>query len=160
MGFLRVGHNWVTSLSLFTFMHWRRKWQPTPVFLPGQSQGQGSLVGCHQELRRFGHDWSDLAAAGTIQITSGEAFPDISVGKESAFYIGNPGLIPGWGRSHGEGLSYPLQYSWTSFVALLVKNPLAMWETWVLIPGLGRSSGEGKGNPLQYPGVKNSMDCV
>ena len=39
--------NWATSLSLFTFMHWRRKWQPTPVFLPGESQGQGSLVGCH-----------------------------------------------------------------------------------------------------------------
>ena len=37
---------WVTSLPLFTFMHWRRKWQPTPVFLPGESQGQGSLVGC------------------------------------------------------------------------------------------------------------------
>ena len=35
-----------TSLSLFTFMHWRRKWQPTPVFLPGESQGQGGLVGC------------------------------------------------------------------------------------------------------------------
>ena len=46
MGSLRVGHNWATSLSLFTFMHWRRKWQPTPVFLPGESQGQGSLVGC------------------------------------------------------------------------------------------------------------------
>ena len=46
MGSLRVGHDWVTSLSLFTFMHWRRKWQPTPVFLPGESQGQRSLVGC------------------------------------------------------------------------------------------------------------------
>ena len=44
MGSLRVGHNWVTSLLLFTFMHWRRKWQPTPVFLPGESQGQGSPV--------------------------------------------------------------------------------------------------------------------
>ena len=43
---LRVGHDWATSLSLFTFMHWRRKWQPTPVFLPGESQGWGSLVGC------------------------------------------------------------------------------------------------------------------
>ena len=43
---LRVGHDWATSLSLFTFMHWRRKWQPTPVFLPGESQGQGNLVGC------------------------------------------------------------------------------------------------------------------
>ena len=47
MGSLGVGHDWVTLLSLFTFMHWRRKWQPTPVFLPGESQGQRSLVGCH-----------------------------------------------------------------------------------------------------------------
>ena len=46
MGSPRVGHDWATSLSLFTFMHWRRKWQPTPVFLPGESQGWGSLVGC------------------------------------------------------------------------------------------------------------------
>ena len=38
----RVRHNWAISLSLFTFMHWRRKWQPTPVFLPGESQGQGA----------------------------------------------------------------------------------------------------------------------
>ena len=45
MGSLGVGHDWATSLSLFTFMHWRRKWQPTPVFLPGESQGRGSLVG-------------------------------------------------------------------------------------------------------------------
>ena len=47
MGSLRVRHDWATSLSLFTFMHWRRKWQPTPVFFPGESQGQRSLVGCH-----------------------------------------------------------------------------------------------------------------
>ena len=47
MGSLRVGHDSVTSLSLFTSMHWRRKWQPTPVFLPGESQERGSLVGCH-----------------------------------------------------------------------------------------------------------------
>ena len=46
MGSLKVRHDWVTLLSLFTFMHWRRKWQPIPVFLPGESQGQGSLVGC------------------------------------------------------------------------------------------------------------------
>ena len=45
MGWLGVRHDWATSLSLFTFMHWRRKWQPTPVFLPGESQGRGSLVG-------------------------------------------------------------------------------------------------------------------
>ena len=46
MGSLGVGHGWPISHSLFTFMHWRRKWQPTPVFLPGESQGRGSLVGC------------------------------------------------------------------------------------------------------------------
>ena len=54
MGLLRVGHDWATSLSLFIFMQWRRKWQPTPVFLPGESQGQGTLLGCglwsHTEL--------------------------------------------------------------------------------------------------------------
>ena len=46
MGSLRVGQDSATSLSLFTFMHWRRKWQPTPVFLPGESQGLRSLMGC------------------------------------------------------------------------------------------------------------------
>ena len=55
MGALGVGHDWATSLSLFTFMHWRRKWQPTPVFLPGESQGRGSLVGC----RLWGRTASD-----------------------------------------------------------------------------------------------------
>ena len=47
MASLRVGHDCATSLSLFSFMHWRRKWQPTPVFLPGESQERRSLVGCH-----------------------------------------------------------------------------------------------------------------
>ena len=55
MRLLRVGHDWETLLSLFTFMHWRRKWQPTPVFLPGESQGRGSLVGC----RLWGRTESD-----------------------------------------------------------------------------------------------------
>ena len=71
MGSLRVGHDWATSLSLFTFMHWRRKWQPTPVFLPGESQGRGEpagllSMGCH----KVGHDWSNLAAAAAgLRIT-------------------------------------------------------------------------------------------
>jgi len=56
VGSLGVGHDWPTSLSLFTFMHWRRKWQPTPVFLPGESQGRGSLVGC----RLWGRTESDM----------------------------------------------------------------------------------------------------
>ena len=62
-GSRRVRHNWATALSLFTFMHWRRKWQPTPVFLPGESQGQGSVVGCRLWGCRVGHGWCNLAAA-------------------------------------------------------------------------------------------------
>ena len=66
MGSQRVGHNWVTSLSLFTFMHWRRTWQPSPMFLPGESQGwePGGLpsMGSH----RVGHEWRDLAAAAAV----------------------------------------------------------------------------------------------
>ena len=59
MGSHRVRHDWATSLSLLTFMHWRRKWQPTPVFLPGESQGWGSLVGC----RLWGRTESDMTEA-------------------------------------------------------------------------------------------------
>ena len=58
-------------------------------------------------------------------------FPHSSVGKESACNAGDPGLIPGWARSPGEGIGYPFQCSWASVVAQLVKNPPAMWETWV-----------------------------
>ena len=71
MGSLGVGHDWVTSLSLFTFMHWRRKWQPTPVFLPRESQGRGSLVGCHLwDHNRVRHDCNDLAATAAYEFSS------------------------------------------------------------------------------------------
>ena len=89
-----------------------------------------------------------------------QGFPDSPVGKESTCNAGDPGSIPGSGRSAGEGIDYPLQYSWVFLVAQLVKNPPAMGETWVLIPGLGRSPGEGKGYPLQCSGLENSMDCI
>ena len=56
MGSLRVGQDSATSLSLFIFLHWRRQRQPTPVFLPGESQGRGSLVGC----RLWGRTESDM----------------------------------------------------------------------------------------------------
>ena len=59
MASLGVGHDSATSLSLFTFMHWRRKWQATPVFLPGESQGRGSLVGAVL----WGHTESDITEA-------------------------------------------------------------------------------------------------
>ena len=58
-------------------------------------------------------------------------FPDSSVAKESTCNAGDSGLIPGSGRSPGEGIGYPLQYSWASLVAQLIKNPPAMQETWV-----------------------------
>ena len=73
MGSRRVRHDWRTSLSLFTFMHWRRKWHPSPVFLPGESQGRepGGLpsMGSH----RVGHDWSDLAAAAADYSSPGSS---------------------------------------------------------------------------------------
>ena len=84
-------------------------------------------------------------------------FPDSSVGKESTCSAGDPNLIPGLGRSPGEGIGYPLQYSWASFVVQLVKNPPAMWEIWVQSLGWERFPGEGKGYPLQYYGLENSM---
>ena len=82
-------------------------------------------------------------------------FPGSLAGKESVCHSGDLGSIPGSGRSPGEGIGYPLQYSWVSLVAQLVKNLPAMWETWV-----GRSPGEGKGYPLQYSGLENSMNCI
>ena len=90
-----------------------------------------------------------------------EGFPDSSVGKESACNAGDPGSIPVLGRSPGEGIGYPLQYSWASLVAQMVKKKSACnvgdlgW-----IPGLGRSPGEGKVYPPQYSGLENSMDCT
>jgi len=86
-------------------------------------------------------------------------FPDSSVGKESTCKAGDPSSIPGSGRSAGEGVGYPLQYSWDSLVAQLVKNPSAVWDLGSIF-GFGRSPEEGKGYPLQYSGLENSMDCI
>ena len=87
-------------------------------------------------------------------------FPDSSVGKEFSCNAGDPGSIPGLGRSAGEGIGYRLQYSWASLVAQQVKNPPAMRVDLGSIPGLGRSPGEGKGYPLQYSGLENSMGRI
>ena len=89
MGSLGVEHDWATSLSLFTFMHWRRRRQPTPVFLPGESQGRGSLVGCRLWSCTEWHDRSDLAAAAArtpgIGMTCGVS------------------CVMGWNLSEGKG---------------------------------------------------------
>ena len=82
--------------------------------IPGTGEPGGlPSMGSH----RVGHDWSDLAAA--------------AADRESACNAGNPSSIAGSERSPGEGISYPLQYSWVSLVAQMVKNPPAMKETWV-----------------------------
>ena len=80
-------------------------------------------------------------------------FPSSSVGKESACNAGDPGSIPGSGRSAGEGIDYPPQCSWASLVAQLVKNLPAMWESWV--PSLGWEAPLEKGKaptPVFWPG--------
>ena len=69
-GSLTVRHDWATSLSLFTFMHWRRKWQPTPVFLPRESQGWGSLEGC----RLWVHTESDMTEVSSSSIIMKECW--------------------------------------------------------------------------------------
>ena len=85
-------------------------------------------------------------------------FPGSSAGKESTCNEGEPGLITGLGRSTGEGIGYPLQYSWVSLVA---QNPPGGKESTCSvgdlgsIPGLGRPSGEGHGNPLRYSCLEN-----
>ena len=71
-------------------------------------------------------------------------FPGSSVGKESAYNAGDPSSIPRSGRSAGEGISYPLQYSWASLVAQLVKNLPAIWETWLQSLGWEDPLEEGK----------------
>ena len=87
-------------------------------------------------------------------------FPSSSAGKVSACNAGDPGSIPGLGRSTREGIGYPLQYSWASLVAQAGKESAHNAGDLGLIPGLGRSPGEEKGYPLQYSGLGNSLDCI
>ena len=100
MGSRRVGHDWATSLSLFTFMHWRRKWQPTPVFFPGESQGQGSLVGCHL----WGRTESDTTEA-TWQQQQQEVFK-----VRLRYYVASTKLYTGT-RLSGEQTPWTLKHA-------------------------------------------------
>ena len=86
--------------------------------------------------------------------------PDSSAGKESACNAGDPSSIPGSERSSGEGISYPLQYSWASLVVQLVKNPPATQEIWDRSLGWENSPREGKGYPLQNSSLENSMEFI
>ena len=87
-------------------------------------------------------------------------FPDSSVGKESTCNAGDPGLIPGSGKSSGEGIGYLLQCFWASLVAQWVKNLPAMWETWVWFLGWDYALENEIWRTLQYSGLENSMGCI
>ena len=86
-------------------------------------------------------------------------FPDSSVGKESACKAGDPGLIPGLGRSPAERIGYPLQFLGFP-CGSAGKESACNTEDLGSIPGLGRSPGKGKGYPVQYSDLENSMDCI
>ena len=94
---------------------------------PGVGEGQGSLACCSP----WGHKESDTTESRSLAILYLKGFPHSSVGKESTCNAGDAGSIPGLGKPPEEGIGYPLQYSWASLVTQLVKNPPAMWETWV-----------------------------
>ena len=81
-----------------------------------------------------------------------------SAGEESTCNAGDPSSISGSGRSPGEGIGYPHQYSWASLVAQVVKNWPAMWDTWVQSLGWEDPPEKGMASPLQYSGLENSMD--
>ena len=87
---------------------------------------------------------SDLPQRTVGTSTELLGFPDRSIGKESPCNAGDPSSILGSGRSTGERIGYPLQYSWASLVAQLGKNPPAMWETWVGSLGWGDPPEKGK----------------
>ena len=84
-----------------------------------------------------------MRACGLLLVLACPSF-DSSNGKESACSAGDPGLIPWSVRSDGEGIGYPLQYSWASLVTQLVKNLPAMWETWVQFLGWEDPQQKGK----------------
>ena len=106
-------------------------------------------------MRKIGKDNMNIQLHPLTAMTATElpSAPESSVGKESACNAGDPGLIPGSGRSTGEGIVYPLQYSRASLVARLVNNPPAMRETWVRSLGWEDPLEKGKATtPVFWPG--------
>ena len=122
MGSKRVGHNWVTSLSFFTFMHWRRKWQP------GESQGQQSLVGCRLwGLHRVRHDWSNLAAADLL--TAEKRGLCLFLNEECCFYVNQSEIVRDMAQQLREQIikrKEKLANSWDNW------NSIWSWALWLL----------------------------
>ena len=132
MGSLRVGHDWATSLSLFTFMHWRRKWQPTPVFLPGESQGWDHTESDTTEVTQQQQQSPEILRERWGLSSQRWGFPSGSDSKVSVYSAGDPGSIPGSGRSPGEGNGSPLQYS-------CLENAMDGGAWWATVHGVTKS---------------------
>ena len=119
LGSLKVRHNWATSLSLFTFMHWRRKWQPTPVFLPGESQGWGAW-------------WAAIYGVAQSQTHLKRLSSSSSSGKESSCQCRRHGFDPWIGKS-------PLEKEMT------IHSSVLAWEIpWIEEPSELQSMGSQK----------------
>ena len=127
------------NTNLLSMKLWRRKKKFVPVLL------------FHLRLQK-------LKSQCVIRAQGG--FPHSFVGKESTCNAGDSGCILELGRSTGEGIDYPLQDSWASLVAQLVKHLPAMRETWVGSLGWEDSLGEGQGYLLQDSGLENSLDRI
>ena len=106
---------------------WRRKWQPTPVFLPREVHGQSNLVG----YSPWGHKELDMTEVTEHSSIQGRGFPRWLHGKESTCNAGDVGLIPELGRSPGGGHSNPLQYS-------CLENPIDRGVWWATVHGVAR----------------------
>ena len=148
MGSLRVRHDWVTSLSLFTFLHWRRKWQPTPVFLPGESQGGGAwwvaVYGVTQNQTRLKrlcsssssmHIYRTFLVAQTVKHLPEMPQRRTQLNDLTFFHFhnaGDLGSIPGLARSSGEGNGNPLQCS-------CLENPRDGGAWWAAVYGVAQS---------------------
>ena len=129
--------------------------QPTRLPRPWDSPGKNTGVGCHFLLQwmRVKSESEVAQSCLTLRDPMDCSLPGFSVHGIFQARVpewGDPDSIPGLGKPHGEGIGYPLQYSWASLLAQMVKNRPAMREIWIQSPGLGRSPGEGIGYPFQY----------
>ena len=147
MGSLRVRYNWATSLSLFTFVHWRRQWQPTPVLLPGESHGRRSLVGCSPRGRKD----SDM----TERLPFHFSLSCIGEGNGNSLQcscLENPRDGGAWWAA-----VYGVAQSWT-WLKWLSSSSSSSSSIQVFVIKITYFLGEGNGSPFQYSCLENSMD--
>ena len=150
------------QLKFFFFFWWwwaRDNYVRSPfkIFIPGSSDSKESTCNV-EDLGFIFYQMAILIASSFLIRWLNNLWA--SLVAQLVKNPGDPGLIPELGRSPGEGIGYPLQYSWASLGGSAGKE--SAWNAGDLgsIPGLGRSIGEGKGYPLQYSGLENSMDYI